>query len=255
MTKLKTFNQFVNESIDHRVDRALDTLHKINGPLRELLEAFEKKLEHMKERGSFWYNRESRNISKEHYAIDVKTYEWPDVDDWREAIGDPEASEEQMMDHWWRWIEMEIEDFEENIFLPEFGEYFDEIRMGGQSGGWMCLIPSNGPSTLAHDVDVMVDPYIDFLTNLEPDEISQLEQALEMSEEERARMTELGILEIGDTLDNLMREYNDAKQEIEKSIATLNKHEEACLFTIQKHKEFKAEAKQNFLETEKENYY
>lgn len=255
MTKLKKFNEFINESTDHRTDRALDMLHKINGPLRELYAAFEKQLEHMKERRQYWYNRESRNISKEHYAIDVKTYKWPDVDTWKEAIGDPDASEERMMDNWYRWLEMEIEDFEQNVFLEEFGEYFDEIRMGGQSGGWMCLIPSNGPSSLANDVDVMLDPYIDFLTDLEPEEVTELEQALEMSPEERDRMTELGILTIGDKLDDLMREYNDAKQEIEKSLAILKKHEEACLFTIEKHKEFEADATENFLESEKENYY
>lgn len=255
MNRLKTFQQFVNEALDdHSIERALDIFPTINEPLFDLLKKVQSQANHMMDRKNYWYNRESRNFNRDHYAIDVKTYSYPDVDEWREAIGDEDASEEQMWDHWSEYLRMEIEDFEENVFLEEFGDTFVRILMGGKSGGWMCIVPDKSPEVIIDDLESYVYSYTDALDDLDQDDIDEINSLLSLSDEERRKTIELGLLKEPAIYEQLMSEYHRAYREAEEALSTLNRHEAACKFVKEKHEEFEKDAEVNFLANEKENY-
>jgi hypothetical protein len=255
VNRLKTFQQFVNEALDdHSIERALDIFPTINEQLFSLLKQVQTQADHMMDRNNYWYNRESRNFNEDHYAINVKTYSYPDVDEWREAIGDEDASEEQMWDHWSEYLRLEIEDFEENVFLEEFGDTFEKILMGGRSGGWMCIVPDKSPDVIIEDLETYVDSYIDTLSDLDQNDIEELESLLSLSDEEKARTIEFGLVKEPAIYEQLMSDYHSAYREAEEALSALNRHEAACKFVQEKHDEFEKDAEVNFLENEKQNY-
>lgn len=255
MRFLKGFQQFINESSDNYSEAEYMKIPVLGEPIKKLLEACDAQANHMMDRSSYWYNRESREQRSSHYAINVKTYEWPDVDDWREAIGEPDEYEETMMDHWFRFLNDEIEDFEQNVFLEKFGADFDKISMGGRSGGWMLLVPDKDPEDIISDLNTYLDSYMEAVNELSDAEIQEINSILNLTPEERENLAEVGL--IGDTAnyDHIMNEYNDLKREAEDALKTLKTHEEACQFVIKAHEEFEQTAKETFLENERENYH
>ena len=249
---IKNFSQFINESVgDHYHLRALDMIPAMNTELLKLLDEYTKQKAHMTGR-TYWYNRESRNLSSEHYAVDVKTYQWPDVDDWREAIGDPDADEETMFNHWYQYLEMEIEDYSSH-FLEEFPE-FDSVAMGGKSGGWMLIVPDKGPEYLDSDIDTYLDTYTEKINDLDEEDLDAINKAYSLSDEEREQLTELGLMNIPDEMQELITERDELIKELKSAIETLKRHEVAYQYTMTKHQEWEKEVKENFLESEKENY-
>lgn len=255
MNRLKTFNQFINESLtDHQTDRYLDLVPKMTEKLRAALAEFQKMHDHMISREAYWFNRESREIRQDHYAIDVKTYEMPSVDEWREAIGEPDAPEDQLYDAWSNWLTYEIEDFEENVFLEKYSDVFSKIAMGGRSGGWMCLIPSLSPTIMMEDIEGYVNDVTDTLAEMDQSEIEDLNTYFNTTEEERARLIEYGLINEPEYLDRLSREIDIALSEAKEDTEKLNRQEEACKFVIRKHAEFRQTAEESFLAYEKERY-
>jgi len=253
---VKTFSQFVNEN-SHHTERALDIFPKLGEPLLDLVNKVKEAAARMQDRRTYWYDRESRDISGHHYAVDVKTYGCPSLEEWREAIGEPYEDEDVMYDRWNQWLELEIDDFRDNVFLPKFSDEFDDIKMGGRSGGWMCLMinRNSDPESLVDDLETYVDSYTEKVDSLDEEEVEEIARMLSLSDDELARMMELGIINPPESYESLMTEYRDALFQAKQAISSLKMQEEACIFVKNAHDEWDKESTQNFLEHEKESYY
>lgn len=253
MDFLKSFNQFINESYwierrDQLIDtysRELDTVPAFNQDLADSLQEFDRWVDELDSR-QWGYNRYSRDIPKPHYAIDVKTYNSPSLEEYQKAADDPEATEDNMSRDWWTWLEMEIEDFTNNFFLEEYGDVFDTVTMGGSSGGWMCPIPDKSISDLIDEIQGEMDEYADHLRNLEEEELQGIKTFHEYSPEERTRLTDLGLAQ-----EPAYDEASDKKMEvirrIEENTGTLIRHKAALAFIEEKHDEFEKNATPDFL--------
>lgn len=255
MKILKRFTEFVNESFsESNVIRGFAGFVNRFGLMKdehlallELIKSAEKESERMMDRRTYWYNRESRNFNQDHYAIDVKVHKWPDLDEWREAIEDPEASEEIMTNQWYAFINQEADDFEE-YFLEEFGDTFDKILFGGKSGGWMCLVPSSSPETLISDLETYIEEYEYELSNLDEDEVAKLTAFFAIPEEEREGLDRIGFLETPRIVKEIKDKYDELELIVKDVNKTLFRHQEACEFVIKKHSEFEKTAEANFIE-------
>lgn len=254
MKFLKSFSSFLNESYwieqrDRLIDtysRELDTLPKFNEDLADSLQEFDRWVDELDSR-KWGYNRYSRDIRKPHYAIDVKTYNSPSLEQYQEAAGDPEASSDNMDRDWWTWLEMEIEDFVDNVFLEEYRDVFDTVTMGGSSGGWMCPIPDSSIDDLITGVQEEMDEYSDHLRNLDEEELQDIRTFHEYSPEERTRLAELGLVQGEQAYDEAIEKKLTVIRRIEENTGTLIRHREALEFIEKKHDEFKKNAEENFL--------
>jgi hypothetical protein len=155
-----------------------------------------------------------------------------------------------MENEWIRWLQMEIEDFE-SLFLEKFPN-FSKIRWGGRSGGWMCPVPDNSPDDMVNELTDVVSDYLREFEDLDEDDLIQLQDYSEFSEEERNRLGDIGLMN-SDLIERLSQERGDIVAQIERKIEELESHEEALKFIITEHEAFSKNAKETFLEYVRES--
>ena len=260
MKFLKPFSQFINEGryggdeverLDDQFGRQLDELGSFNNPVEEAISQFDNKVSELTQSRQYWYNREGRDIKEDHYAIDVKFHGYPDLEEFQEAVGPGmEVDGDDVENEWIRWLQMEIDDFE-SLFLDNYPN-FAKVRWGGRSGGWMCPVPDNSPDDMVSELtDVIID-YLREFEDLDEDDIAQLQDYSEFSEEERNRLGDLGLTN-SDLIERLSQERGDTIAQIERKIEELQSHEEGLNFIIRKHAEFRKTAKETFLNYARES--
>lgn len=262
MKFLKKFSNFINESywIESRerlVDmysRTLDEFSSFNQDLADALQEFDSWVDELDSR-RWGYNRYSRDIRKAHYAIDVKTYAWPSLEQYQEAANNPNAGDDDMHYDWSNWLGWEIEDFVDNVFLEEYGDVFDSVSMGGSSGGWMCPIPDESIDNLITSIQEEMDEYADHIRNLDEDETKDIRTFHEYEPAERIRLAELGLVQGEDAYDELVEKKMEILRKIEENIGKLLRHKEALEFIEEKHKEFEKNAESNFLNYVRESQF
>lgn len=102
----------------------------------ELVDALDRKWIELKNK--YNWNRELRNFRKDHFAMDVKVYIWPDEKKTKEALNYPDLSEEGMYRWWYSFLNDQREAFIDEI---DFG-WVKDIGFGGKSGGWLVIAPN-----------------------------------------------------------------------------------------------------------------
>jgi len=255
MKFLKKFSNFINESYylenrDRLVDtytRLLDELSNFNQELADALQELDSKVDELDSR-EWGYNRYSRDLEA-HYAIDVKLYADVSLEDYKKASGNDEASNDDLDRAWWNWLEFETDDFINNVFLAKYGDVFKEVRMLGQSGGWMCPVPESSLTDILENIEAQMDEYNSSIQNLEIDELADIRAIHEYEPSERDRLTDLGL--VRGKSDMAYADLTDQKMEvlrlIEDEIGVLARHEEALIFIKNEHIKFEKNAKANFL--------
>jgi hypothetical protein len=260
MKFLKQFIEFINESryggdevdrLSHEFERRLDETGSFNDTVVSTILNLDSQIIALTQNRQYWYNRESRNISKDHYAINVKFYAYPDLEEFQEAIGPGmEVDDDDLENEWLRWIQMEIEDFE-SLFLEQYPT-FSKISWGGRSGGWLCPIPDNSPDDMIYELREQIDDYIREFEDLDEDDLQQLQDYMQFSDEERARLGDLGLIN-EELIQRLLTFRAELIGEIERKTEELDSHEEALKFIITKHEAFAKNAKETFLEYVRES--
>jgi len=260
MKFLKPFSQFINESryggdeverLDSQFGRQLDEFGSFNNPVEEIINRFDNKVNDLTQNREYWYNRESRDIREDHYAVSVKLYAYPDLEEFQEAVGPGMiVDEDDMENEWIRWLRMEIEDFE-SLFLEKFPN-FSKIRWGGRSGGWMCPVPDNSPDEMIEELRELISYYIREFEDLDEDDLQQLQDYMQFSDEERARLGDLGLIN-EELIQRLLTFRAELIGEIERKTEELDSHEKALNFIITKHEAFAKNAKETFLEYVRES--
>ena len=253
MKFLKKFSNFINESYwverrDRLVDtysRPLDELSDFNQELADALQELDSRVDELDSK-EWGYNRYSRDI-KAHYAIDVKLYADVSLEDYKEASGDDEASHDDLDRAWWNWLEFEIEDFIDNVFLKDYDDVFSRVSMAGSSGGWMCPIPDSSLADILQDVEAEMDDYESSIRNLETEELADIRAMHEYEPSERDRLADLGLVQGDEEYNALTNQKMEILRLIEEKIGVLDRHKEALTFIKTKHTEFEKNAKANFL--------
>jgi hypothetical protein len=259
MKFLKPFSTFINESryggqhgydtvakLSDEFGRQLDEFGaEFNEPITNVISEFESLVEELTNTRQYWYNRESRNIQKDHYAVSVKVYAYPDLEEFQATVGpEMEVDDDDLENEWMRWMQMEIEDFE-SLFLDKFSA-FDEIRWGGKSGGWICPVPDESPDGMVDELRDLFQDYLRYFEDADEEELQSLQDWTAFSEEERSRLGDIGITDSG-YIQNVTSERDDLVAQIERKIEALQEQKAGLDFIIEKHAEFEKTAKQNFL--------
>lgn len=250
MKFLKPYQQFINESLVSDSARELDAFSSYNQDIMDKLAEIDSVAADLMESREYWYNRESRNIRQPHYAVDVKLYKKPDLEEYQEATGDDEAEDDNLERSWADWLEMEIEDFQ-SYFLEEFSD-FEGLRMGGSSGGWMCPVPDSGPEALIEKAQDGVNYYTEYTNELDERVVNDLRDYLGMPSDDVNRLIELGVITHSTELDEIVSRHNDALQQATAALAELETHKQAIAFIKEKFNEFEQGAKESFLDFARE---
>jgi hypothetical protein len=259
MKFLKPFSTFINES-RYGGQHGYDTVAKLsdefgrqldefgadfNGPVIDTIAEFESLVDELTNTRKYWYNRESRDIRKDHYAVSVKVYAYPELEEFQAAVGtEMEVDEDDLENEWMRWMQMEIEDFE-SLVLDKFPA-FDEIRWGGKSGGWICPVPDESPDGMVDELRDLFQDYLRYFEDADAEELQSLQDWAAFSEEERSRLGDIGITDSG-YIQNMVSERDDLVAQLERKIEALREQRAGLDFIIDKHAEFEKTAKQNFL--------
>lgn len=251
--KLKTFSAFILERADWNYsDHYKKYLGKIPGD--ETLISAIKELDDTVNRieNDYWYNRESRDFRYDHYAIDMKIHEWPDLDEWarlsgyaaEELEGDRSGLEDLMYRDWARFMEDTYEDYAEH-YRDSFS-WLKEIGVGGRSGGWLLLAPETDHNDIERHVEEVMDEYLMAL-----DEISENPEIMNMlNDEDTERLAELGLVDMDQLeLAKQIEEYRDnAVATIYGTIRELEKMEEDFGMVERDIEKFRENCKQDFYE-------
>jgi hypothetical protein len=218
--KLKRFQQFVNESRyeHHPIETELSDLaapyfndFPFEKDIPELIKRFETEWYDLK--NEYWWNREITEWRRPHFALDVKVYTSYDMDKVRELMQEPEMSDEEVDDLYWRWLdecrELLVED------LSESGEYpwIDEVGFGGKSGGWLLISPSDNEEEMTEDLREAISDYRS-RKDWDADSNEEFQQAIDFTKSDYMDMAELGLSETPE----LYKDYESAAQNIRDEI-------------------------------------
>ena len=247
--KLKTFSQFILESRGNDWDYAghyASYLSKFSGDasILESLKSLDKQLNHLEE--AWWYNREG---SSGHYALNMKIYQWPDLEKWAEAKGETdedEITEEAMNSDWARFMEdtyeISAEDYANNY------DWIDKVGVGGRSGGWLLLYLDYDHRDLEHDLEGMFDEYLSSLDQLDDPNILHDIKRLKDEDGDAQELVDLGIIDESDyeLAEDVLKDRENLEEFLRDQINNFNQIE-VDLEAIQRNiDEFKESAEEDF---------
>ena len=196
--RLQSFSQFILERADWNIESYWSgKLRKIPGDeaLIKAIKELDETLNDLED--NYWYNREGRNFHHDHYALDMKIHEWPDLERWakikgytQEEIDEDDSLEDSMYRDWARFMETTFEDFTEH-YSDSFS-WLRTIGAGGKSGGWLLLAPDTTHNDIANHVEEALDDYLTELSDVidDPDLLKILQ-----NDEDADALAELGILD------------------------------------------------------------
>lgn len=247
--KLKTFNQFITESrggnwaYANHYASYLTKFSDDSSILQQLkdLDIILNRLE-----DSWWYNREGQSG---HYALNMKIYQWPDLEKWAEAKGETEEEdidEDRMYNDWARFMEetyeISAEDYE-NAY-----DWIEKVGVGGRQGGWLLLYLNYDHIDLERDLESHFDEYLGNLDQLENPNILSDIKRLKSEDEDSRELIELGLIDENDyeSAEETMESREELENFLTEKINEFNQIE-IDLEAIQRNiDEFKQTAEEDF---------
>jgi hypothetical protein len=219
---IKTFSQFITEA--RRWTEFQPTLSRDYGRdfqdfyfeegLTELMDEVEGMWSELE--NEYWWNREGRNFRNGHFAIDAKIHTWPDFEEIRNAVGmtEEELSDESIDSMWWRWIEDQREFFQEDI--QEFYSWIDNTGWGGNSGGWLVIVPDVNGEDFASSLEDELMTYHDTKADIKDDE-ERWEDLIKRAHDPKfLRLIKLGLAQETDDLAYLKKDADVIRELLEK---------------------------------------
>lgn len=242
--KLKTFNQFIVESIGNDWNYAEYyapdlTKFKADSSILQQLKKLDSLMNDLEK--SWWYNREGWSG---HYALDMKIYNRPDLEKWAEAKGvtEEDIDEDSMYNDWYRFMEetyeISAEDYKNSY------DWIEEVGVGGRSGGWLLLYLDQDHDDVNRDLESCMDAYLNSLYELEdPNILADIKRIKEEGSDEQ-ELVELGLIseidfEAAETalnnreileffLHETIRDFNQIKRDLEEIQAGINEFKKAA---------------------------
>ena len=175
--RLKSFSKFILERADWNLETQYKKylVGKIPGEdtLLKAIKDLDETLNHLEDK--YWYNREGRDFHHDHYALDMKIYEWPDLEIWAQARGytqeeidgDDGSLEEKMHTNWARFMEETFEDYSSHY--EDSFSWLRTVGVGGKSGGWLLLAPDTTHNDVVNHVEEALDEYLTELGEVSED--------------------------------------------------------------------------------------
>jgi hypothetical protein len=162
---------------------------------------------------SYWYNREGNTG---HYALRMKIYSSPDLEEWAKAKGEEDEddiNEDAMYDDWYRFMEDTYDAHSEDY--PESFDWIEKIGVGGRSGGWLLVYPKNDHANIESNVDYDLGRYIGGL----PDEDFSINLLLDPESKE---LIELGLIKAPEDCQEFLHEREELLEYLKVMIVDLN---------------------------------
>jgi hypothetical protein len=164
------------------------------------------------------WNRELKEFRKEHFALNVKIYVWPDVDRVREILDDPEVSDERINSIWWHWLNDQRDVLLEGL---DYAWLMDK-GFGGKSGGWLLLAPNSTPDHIFENLEEAIYSYVGqksvILREIDVDHLKKYD-----ANPEYAKLAEVGLVhdlaplsEVKEACDEVKTIVFDSKTEAEQ---------------------------------------
>ena len=188
--RLYTFSQFIIERADRDVGSYYLNKFRAIGDTDVIaaLDRLSDALNSIEDR--YWYGREG---GRAHYALNMKIYAYPDLEEWAKARGEEnldDVDEEMMHEDLARFMEdtyeMHAEDYKESF------SWIKEIGVGGKSGGWLLIYPDETHDNIEDNTGYAIEDYLDHLN--EESDIELIKNLI--SNPDVKELAEMGIISV-----------------------------------------------------------
>lgn len=240
--RLFTFSQFILERANRDVGSYyLNKLSQLKdaevlGKLEELSNALND-LE-----STYWYEREG---GRAHYALNMKIYEYPDLEKWAKARGEEDledVNDEMMYEDWARYMEgtfeVHAEDYKQSF------SWIEDVGAGGKSGGWLLIYPEATHDNIEDDAGYHIE---DYLNHVNDDSDIELIKNL-VSNPDIKELADMGLIS-ADELENgqeAMKSRQDLLNWVNKELAELAEIKEDLAVITKEIQSFREKAEDLF---------
>ena len=155
-----SFSQFITESRYYGyvevIEKAKSVFKdfKFEEPIPILINDLDTKYSNIKEK--YTWNRENRSFHKDHFALNIKVYIWPDQEKVKEILGDQEISDNRINSIWWHWLNIQREVLVEGLDY----DWIRDTGFGGNSGGWLLIVPDITDDKVFEYMEEAIDNYV-----------------------------------------------------------------------------------------------
>jgi hypothetical protein len=147
------------------------------------------------------WNRENKVIHPNHFAINIKIYEWPVANKMRKILNSPDLGEEEVESLWTHWIGDIRDSFIDSIDF----NWVKDVHIGGRSGGWLAIIPATDEKDTLESIDnIGIDYQNDKDSIGSPEEIKVL--ATYYNDENYQQLADLGLTDSMELVNHLKDE-------------------------------------------------
>ena len=165
------------------------------------------------------WNRESRQHKGQHFAINVKVYEYPRLEEINSVLG-LDLDEDELNEYWWEFMEQIREQFTEDI-EQQYG-WIGSTGWGGKSGGWLVIWPDRNEDDFEDEPNYQLSRYINDKRGLDEEEIQKMQK--EDTNPKFQKLVELGLAEPSAQLAELKRDIKNLTEELEGYLAKMREY-------------------------------
>jgi hypothetical protein len=165
------------------------------------------------------WNRESRQHKGQHFAINVKVYEYPRLEEINSVLG-LDLDEEALNEYWWEFMEEIRGQFTEDI-EQQYG-WIDSVGWGGKSGGWLVIWPNRNEDDFEDEPNYQLSRYINDKLGLDEEAIQKMQR--EDSDPKFQKLVELGLAESSEMLGELKRDINNITEEMNEYLEKMREY-------------------------------
>ena len=223
---------------------------KIEEELLEELGAFEETVDAVFDpRGPWSWNRNSREVRNGHFSINVKVYQWPDLEEIQKKLpGLADLTEDQLMEGWYDYINENAEMWAAD--LQERYNWIEEVNFGGRSAGWLNIIPTAGPDQMFENIEHEIQSYLD-----EKEFIDSLEEVkAKLNSGEWLRLRDLGLSEEDGEAKVIIDKIGEVRNWIKSEMNNVEGMDGDLQEIVRDHKRFTENVEEWFINELKERF-
>ena len=196
--KILNFAEFVNEGwiYDEYADFLGD--FEFEKKFAQFLDEYERTWQRLQK--DYGWNRESPAVKGQHFTVDIKINDYPDLAEINRDLG-LSLDEAELDDYWWRFTS----DTKDQV-MEDIDEQYGWVRVVGKSGQMLVIWPDRDEEDFEDEVNYSLDMYSKEKDILGKESIERIQK--EESDPNFQRLINLGLTEPSSELAELRRDLD-----------------------------------------------
>lgn len=190
----------------------------------------------------YMWNREQSGTRRNHFALNVKVYLFPDEDEVRKRLKVPELSEEEVNKVWWKYLQDQAEVLADGIDYS----WVKDVSWGGKSGGWLLLHPNVTYDDVMEGIAEECNSYVAEKEAIEEEVMADVKSRYE--DPDFSELVEVGALNDLPEINQLREKAKSLVNYLNETLGEVKSMEEDILEILKQVDNFKAEGLSWFYE-------